>query len=192
MKYEELPVPEAYELQNAGGLVLVCTRGQVRAEASGASSGGSDSLFRYDLAPIAWCCPLDYAPVSRLLLVCDTGHKTYEDLVKSNEFAVALPTPSQIDLVNRTGSVSGRDVDKYAKFGIKAFAAHTIDAQVPEGVAGWLECRLLKVIVEGTSAVVMGEVLYAAARKDFWRERIHYVREGLMFVPGKEFAPERY
>ena len=84
----------------------------------------------------------------------------------------------------KAGSSSGHDEDKYAAYGIRSFEAKRVDARVPEGVAGWLECRLIRVVVEGSSAVVMGEVLHAAAHPDAWKERIHYVREGLMFAPG--------
>lgn len=164
MDYAEVPIAEAYELLNAGGIVLVCTK----------SPGG-----RYDVAPIAWNCPLDYAPASRLILVCDTGHRSYEDLERSGEFAVALPTIAQRDLVEKAGSVSGRDLDKYSSLGLEYFAASRVDARIPAGVAGWLECRLMRVVVEGTSAIVMGEVLFASARPDAWKERLHFVREGV-------------
>jgi len=170
MDYAEIPVADAYELQNAGGLVLICTR-------------GPDG--RYDMAPVAWCCPLDYAPASRLIAVLDTGHRTYSDLSESGEFVVALPSRDQLELVKKAGSVSGSDVDKYAEYGIASFPAETVDARVPGGVAGWLECRLVRIVVEGTSGVVMGEVLRAAARPDAWKERVHYVREGLLFSPGE-------
>jgi flavin reductase (DIM6/NTAB) family NADH-FMN oxidoreductase RutF len=169
MEYAEVPLSEAYELLNPGGLVLVCTR----------SEDG-----RYDLAPVAWNCPLDYSPVSRILFVCDPGHRTYEDLVEAGEFALALPTRDQRELVEKTGSSSGRDLDKYAEYGIEAFAAGKVDALIPAGVAGWLECRLIRVIVEGSSAVVMGEVLRAVSAPDAWKARVHYVREGLWYVPG--------
>jgi flavin reductase (DIM6/NTAB) family NADH-FMN oxidoreductase RutF len=170
MDYADIPIASAYELQNAGGIVLVCTR-------------GPDG--RYDLAPVAWCCPLDYAPASRLIVVMDTGHRTFADLSDSGEFAIALPTRKHLDLVKNTGSVSGSDIDKYDKFSIASFPAQEVDARIPEGVAGWLECRLLRIVVEGTSGVVMGEVLRAAAMPDAWKERIHYVREGLQFSPGE-------
>jgi flavin reductase (DIM6/NTAB) family NADH-FMN oxidoreductase RutF len=169
MDYQEISPTEAYELQNAGGLVLVCTH-------------GPDG--RYDLAPVAWCCPLDYAPVSRLILVCDTGHRSYADLVAAKGFALALPTAAQLGLVMQTGSCSGRDLDKYERYSIASLAAKRVDARIPEDVAGWIECRLHRVVEEGSSAIVMGEVLYAAARPDAWKERLHYVREGLIFTPG--------
>lgn len=169
MEYLDIPVASAYRLLNAGGLILVCTR-------------GADG--RYDLAPVAWNCPLDLEPASRLLFVCDTGHRIFADLSESGEFAIALPTPGQKDLVLKTGSVSGSDRDKYAEFGIAAFPATCVEALIPEKVAGWLECRLLRIVIEGTSAVVMGEVLAARAVPDAWKLRLHYVEEGVWFGPG--------
>jgi len=66
-KYKEIPAGKAYSLQNPGGLILLCTRG----------STPKSSALRYDFAPLAWCTPYEYDPVSKLLLVCDTSHKTF-------------------------------------------------------------------------------------------------------------------
>jgi flavin reductase (DIM6/NTAB) family NADH-FMN oxidoreductase RutF len=170
MSYLEIPPKEAYSLLNCGGLILVCTR----------SSAGC-----YDLAPIAWSCPLDYEPVSRVLFVCDTGHATYENILGSKEFAIALPAFAQREMAMRSGASSGRDADKYEALGIKAFRAREVDAQIPEGVAAWLECRLLDTVQKGTSSIVMGEVLAASAIPDAWRERLHFVSESLSYRPGE-------
>ena len=169
MNYAKVELKSAYTLQNAGGLVLVCTK---------------DRKGSYDLAPVAWCCPLDYEPVSRFLCVLDTGHKTFKDLEKSREFAIALPTPAQKDLVMSCGSVSGSEVDKYVKFGIASFAGHRVDVKIPSGVAGWIECSLIDIVVKGSSAIVMGEALHAEAIESAWNERIHFVEEGKLFRPG--------
>jgi len=169
MKYLEIGLKVAYQLQNAGGLVLICTKGQEG---------------RYDLAPVAWCCPLDYDPVSRLLCVLDIGHKTFKDLEASKEFAIALPTADQKELITRCGSVSGFEVDKYQKFDIAAFAGKRIDVRIPVGVAGWIECGVSGIIVQGTSGVIMGDALHAEAIEDAWRERFHYVSEDTGFRPG--------
>ena len=166
--HTRIPDDQAYELMNTGGIVLLCTKGQ----------------DRYDLAPIAWTCPLDYTPVSKILLVCDVAHRTLEDLRASGEFAVALPAASQRDLVERTGSVSGREADKYASLGLAANRAVSVDVLIPDGVAAWLECRLIHVYMEGTSAIVTGEVIAAFAIPEAWKERLHYVSEGIWYAPG--------
>lgn len=169
MKYAEVGPEKAYALLNCGGVILVCTK----------SRAG-----RYDLAPLAWSCPLDYEPVSRVLFVCDPSHATHENLLASGAFAVALPTPAQIGLVRKTGSVSGRDRDKYAEFSIAAFRAKKMDVLVPEGAAAWLECRLVRTVAEGSVSVVFGEVVHAEAVAGAWRERLHYVSEKLFYAPG--------
>lgn len=168
--YKELPVAEAYELLNPGGLILVCTR----------SPAG-----RYDLAPIAWACPLDYEPSSRILFVCDPAHETWTNLKASGSFVVATPTRAQTELVEAAGSISGRDVDKYERFNIAARRASEVDALVPEGVGAWLECRLRRTVEEGSVSIVMGDVLRAWTGPEAWKDRLHYVREGLMYVPGE-------
>jgi flavin reductase (DIM6/NTAB) family NADH-FMN oxidoreductase RutF len=97
---------------------------------------------------------------------------------------MALPGPAQKDLVFKCGSVSGAEVDKYEAFSIPSFGGRLIDVRVPEGVSGWIECSVSRVVLEGTSALVLGDVLYAAAVEDFWKARLHYVDEGTSFVPG--------
>ncbi len=174
MKYSEIGLKAAYQLQNAGGLTLVCTKGPEG---------------RYDCAPVAWCCPLDYDPVSRFLCVLDTGHKTFKDLEASKEFAIALPTAAQRELITNCGSVSGFDVDKFKEFGIASFAGKRLDLRIPTGVAGWVECRVSGIIVQGTSGIVMGDALHAEALKEAWRERFHHVSEGVGFSPGAPLPP---
>lgn len=169
MEYKVVAPKEAYTLQNAGGLVLICTK-------------GLDG--RYDLAPVAWCCPLDYDPVSRFICVLDISHRTFKDLEVSKEFAIALPGADQKDLVNRCGSISGNDVDKYDELGIEAFRGKSVDVKIPAGVVGWMECSLSGLVLEGTSAIVMGDTLRAEAVEGVWKERIHFVSDGLFFRPG--------
>jgi flavin reductase (DIM6/NTAB) family NADH-FMN oxidoreductase RutF len=170
MDYRDVPIGEAYSLLNCGGIVLVCTR----------SKAGL-----YDLAPVAWACPLDYEPTSRVLFVCDPAHATHENALERREFALALPTFSQRELVNDAGSSSGREGDKYAKLDLASFPASKVDARIPEGVAGWLECRLLRAEPEGSASIVMGEVIAARAVDRAWKLRLHYVSESTYYSPGE-------
>ncbi len=167
--YNEVSLKAAYSLQNAGGLVFVCTK-------------GLDG--RYDLAPVAWSCPLDYEPVSKFLCILDTGHKTWADILEVGRFALAFPSFGQKNLVERCGSVSGFKVDKYEAFSIPAMAGEAVDVRIPEGVAGWVECSLIKTEILGTSGIVYAEALKARALENSWKHRLHYVSEGVYFRPG--------
>jgi flavin reductase (DIM6/NTAB) family NADH-FMN oxidoreductase RutF len=173
MDYRNVPAKEAFSLLTCGGVVIVCTR----------SEAGP-----YDLAPVAWASPLDYEPTSRVLFVCDPAHATHDNLLAQGEFALALPTFEQRGLVNAAGSSSGRGRDKYAELGLASFPAAQVDALIPEGVAGWLECRLLRTVSEGSASIVMGEVLAARAVDEAWKLRLHYVSESLSYAPGPRLS----
>jgi flavin reductase (DIM6/NTAB) family NADH-FMN oxidoreductase RutF len=170
MNYLDIPAPEAHRLICGGGLVLVCTK---------------DDRGGYDIAPVAWTCPLDYEPTSRVLFVCDPHHQTFKNIEDSRAFALALPTPDQRELVKRTGSVSGRDTDKFKAFSIGYFSSEVIDVRIPESCAGWLECRHLRTVSEGSSSIVLGEVVHAKAVAEAWKLRLHYVSENLIYTPGE-------
>lgn len=171
MDYLNIDLAEAYSLLNCGGLSWVCTR----------SARGL-----YDLAPIAWVCPLDYEPVTKLLFVSDPAHATCENAVSSAEFAVALPRPGQREACLRTGSVSGAERDKFEALGIDSFAAEKIDVRLPHGIAGWIECRLIRTVDEGSVRIVMGEAVAARAIAEAWKERLHFVSESVSYRPGAE------
>lgn len=170
MQYKAVPPADAYALQNAGGLVLVCTQG----------IDGD-----YNLAPVAWCCPFDYEPVSRFLVVLDTGHKTFKDIQDRGAFVLALPSSDQKELVKKCGTVSGFRFPKYEKYGIKSFKARKVDAKIPEGVVGWIECKVFDIIIKGTSALVVGDTLHAEAVESAWKNRLHYVGGEIYYSPGE-------
>lgn len=173
-RYQEVPANQAYSLQNPGGLILLCTRGTVP----------HGSTIRYDTAPLAWCTPYEYEPVSKILLVCDTSHKTYRDVQETREFVIALPTSDMLRLVERSGAVSGFQVDKFESLEIPYFMAKEMDIRIPEGVAGWLECSLERIVTEGTSGIVFGSVRRAFALPESWKLRIHYLEESIWYKPG--------
>ena len=149
----------AYELFNGGGVIWVCTRGE-------------DG--RYNLAPIGWNCPLDYDPVSRILFVIDPGHRTFANIKSQGSFAAALPSYFQKDLVERTGSISGAEADKFERFSIPSRRGATVDVRIPEEVAAWVECRLLEIHRIGSVALVAAEVLHAEARKNAWELKLYH------------------
>ncbi len=169
MEYKTINPTDAYKLLNSGGLILVCTLSPEN---------------RYNLAPIAWNCPLDYEPVSRVLFVIDPGHQTFKNLETSREFSLALPTYHQKELVKKTGSVSGSQVDKYKTFAISFHAAADVDARIPDGVAASLDCRLVEILRIGSVAIVAGEVLSARAIPQAWELRLHHGGDELYYRPG--------
>ena len=170
MKYQAVVPAEAYKLLNSGGVVLVCTR----------SSEG-----QYDLAPVAWTCPLDYDPVSRVVIVLDPGHATCVNIMRSGLFALALPTYGQKAMVLKAGALHGHGIDKYAVLGIPSRSAADMDVLIPEGAAGWVECRTLEVRPIGSVVLIAGEITHAEAVEDAWKLRLHHGGGELFYRPGE-------
>ncbi len=120
---------------------------------------------KYNIAPIAWGCPQEINP-PRLLICIDTGHKTFENIVKTKKFVACIPGISQLKLVKNTGSMSGKEVDKFKKFNIKSFTAPETGCKIPDGIIGYLENKVFKIIKIDTTAIVIGNVITAAVNKD--------------------------
>jgi len=154
--YTKVGVNAAYRLIGCGPLVLVSTR---------LSTG------RYDIAPVAWNCPLNDEP-TRVVIVVDKNHQTAANIRRAKQFIVCVPHASQKKLVMDAGSVSGRTLDKFAHFRIAAFSGKKVDALVPCGCVGFIECSLMKTVRTEFADLYIGECVAAAARKDAFRTRL--------------------
>lgn len=147
MEYKKVSKDRIYRLINTGALMLISTRSKNK---------------QHDIAPVAWVCPQEMDP-PRLLMCVDAAHKTFKNIKETGVFTAGIPHASQLNLVEETGSVTGKDADKFSLFTIKTILGPKTGCRVPEGMIGYLECRVKKIInIEGT-AIVVADVLYAAA-----------------------------
>ncbi len=155
-KYGDIPLDSAHRLINHGPVVLVSTR---------------DNEGKYDIAPMAWTSPVRKEP-PKILVVVGKRHKTHENVIAQGEFIVCVPHQSQIDLVAKTGSVSGSDVDKFKEFDIRAFKGRKIDAMIPEGCIGFIECKLYDTVSVEAVDILIGEVVAVSADTSVFKERL--------------------
>ena len=129
--YKTIALSKAYKLLNTGALIVVST---------------SDTSQHHNLAPIAWNCPVEYDPVTQLLLVCDKEHKTFKNITETQKFTVCVPHSSQHRLVTDLGSCSGQDTDKISKYHVTVFKSEQNGYSVPEDMIAYLDCSLLRII----------------------------------------------
>ncbi len=154
--YSELPLERAYRLLNHGPLVLISTR-----------SGEGE----YNIAPIAWNCPVQKDP-TRVLAAVGKSHKTHDNIEQTGEFIVCVPNKNQAELTRDTGSVSGEKCDKFKKFNIKTLNGTKVKGKIPRGVLGYIECKVIKKISTGGVSLIIGEANYAAALKKGFKGRV--------------------
>lgn len=125
---ESVPLPESIRLINHGPTVMVT-----------AAHGG-----RGNVMTAAWTLPLDFDP-PKVLAIIGANSFTRELINASGEFALNVPPQALVKAALGVGSESGRDVpDKFARHGLKTFAAQKIAAPLVEGCVAWLECRVIR------------------------------------------------
>ena len=83
----------------------------------------------------------------------------------SGAFGLCLPGAALVDLTNAVGSTSGREIDKFARYGIAAERGPILGLPVIEsGCSAWLECRAIREPhTEAAYDTWFGEVVAAAA-----------------------------
>lgn len=82
MKKNYIDLPEAYKFVTPGVPVLIGTKGK--------------NPGQYNLAPIAWNCPLDYEPVTKVLFVSDPAHQTALNAKREGRFAFCIPLSDSV------------------------------------------------------------------------------------------------
>lgn len=119
---------------------------------------------RRNIMAAAWSMPVEFTP-PRVAVVIDKSTFTRELVAASGGFALCLPALPLADLTYAVGSCSGREVDKFHRFGIAAGAGPVLGLPVLEaGCAAWLECRLIpEPHTEQAYDTCFAEVVAAAA-----------------------------
>jgi flavin reductase (DIM6/NTAB) family NADH-FMN oxidoreductase RutF len=97
---------------------------------------------RRNVMAAAWSMPVEFVP-PRIAVVVDKRTYSAELVRASGVLALNLPCRAQADLVTTVGNTTGRDGDKFARFGIGAFAGPLLGLPLVEGCVAWMECRVL-------------------------------------------------
>lgn len=79
----------------------------------------------------------------KVALVVDRSTLTRELIEASGRFTLNLPCRAQAQTTLDVGSVSGREVDKFARFGLATLPGSRGEAPLVAGCVGWLECRVI-------------------------------------------------
>ncbi|MFC4274720.1 flavin reductase family protein [Achromobacter aloeverae] len=129
-RFTPVQLEHASRLLNHGPTVLVTS-----------AAGGKRNIMS-----AAWSMPVEFAP-PRIAVVIDKSTYTRELVMASGHVGICVPGAAFADKVYAVGSTSGRDLGPQDKF--DAYAIPTVTGPVlglplvEEGVAAWLECRLI-------------------------------------------------
>ena len=123
----DVELAKAYRLLNHGPVTLVTF------EHKGASN----------VMAAAWVMPADFDP-PKLLLVLDRNTYSRDLLESSGTFVINLPCRRQAEFTLAVGSCSGREQDKFARFGITPQRARVVQAPIVPDCLAYLECRVIE------------------------------------------------
>lgn len=151
---QSIPLETAHRLLGCGSVVLVT-----------ATVKGRSSIM-----PAAWVTPLSIRPP--LVGVCiNQAHFTAELVKRSEQFGLSIPSFELLQQVQYCGSVSGRDVDKWAQTGLRQAEPHEIEVPLIEECIAHLECGVVRAVDITDHTLFIGQVLYAAAEEGIFSDR---------------------
>lgn len=171
-----VPLDKASRLLNHGPTVLV------------ASSDGEQR----DVMAAAWNMPLDFMP-PKVAVVIDKATYSRGLIEASGEFVLAVPCAAQLEMVVGVGRTSGRELDKFAHYGLQTAPAAQVRAPLIEGCLAWLECRVYpEPHNQQTYDLFLAEVVAAWAEDwafadGHWRDQAEPARRALHHLGGGQF-----
>lgn len=144
---------------------------------------------RVNVAPIAWVTPVA-EDVPAVALAVDRDTYTHQCIEYCREAVLNVPPPEMAELVMELGSVSGRNVDKVSRFGLRTIASTRVRPPRLSNCIGWLECRVMDSRDVGEVRLYIMEVLEYESRDDVstvWGWDLNKVSP-LLHVGGSLFA----
>ena len=149
-----------------------------------------------NIMTMGWHTMMSFTPALIGCYLWPENH-SFEMVRKSKECVINIPTVDLADVVVEIGNTSGRDVDKFAKFGLTAAAATKVRAPLIAECYASLECKVEDTRLVKTYAFFILKVVkaHAPARPKYPRT-LHYRGEGVFMVSGqsvsfrKKFKPE--
>ena len=121
-----------------------------------------------------------------------TANRSRHLIEKSGECVVNVPTVDIAREVVGIGNISGRSVDKFAKFGLTAVPATEVSAPLIGECYASYECRLVDTTLARDYSLFIFDVVkgHAAARPKYPRT-IHYRGSGVFMVSGENTSRYR-
>ena len=169
MAKRSLPLGEVYRLLEPGPVVLLATARNGRANAM----------------TLSWQTMMEFEPPLVGCIVSDRN-QTFGTLRETRECTLNVPTVELARAVVGCGNASGRDVDKFAKFGLTAVASAKVGAPRIEECYANLECRIADARMVAKYGLFVLEVVAAWIDRGVRQPRtLHHAGRGVFVVDGE-------
>jgi flavin reductase (DIM6/NTAB) family NADH-FMN oxidoreductase RutF len=169
---KDFPVSEVRRFLEPGPIVLV----------SSAWKG------RTNIMTMGWYTVMEFTP-SLVGTMIAGGNHSFGLIRRSRECVINVPTVDLAPTVVDIGNCSGRNVDKFARFGLTASKAEKVKAPLIAECFASFECHLADARLVDKYNFFVWEVVKAhVARAPRFPKTIHYRGDGLFMLSGPTTA----
>ena len=169
---KQLALKKAFTLIEPGPVVLVTT-----------ACGG-----KMNVMTISWTMVMDFTP--RFAMLTGAWNYSCEALLKTKECVIALPGAGLLRTAVRVGTCSGRETDKFAKFGLTPQPAKLVKAPLLKECIANIECRVVDHIREH-DIFVLDAVAAWTDGKPVAGRMVHAVGDGTFILDGRRVNHKR-
>lgn len=169
MKKKSLPLAQVYRLLEPGPVVLLTTVGTKRP----------------NVMTMSWHMMIDFEPP---LVGCVVSNRdyTFDILRKTKECVINIPTVKLIRQVIGCGNTSGKNIDKFRKFGLTPSTASQVGAPLIDECFASLECKVVDIRMMSKYNIFILEVVKAwIDRSKKYPKTIHHFGRGNFMVAGR-------
>jgi flavin reductase (DIM6/NTAB) family NADH-FMN oxidoreductase RutF len=139
-----------------------------------------------NIMTMGWHMVMEFTP-SLVSCMISSGNHSFEMIRRSRQCVINLPTADLAATVVKIGNSSGRDIDKFAEFGLTAQPASEVRAPLIEECYANFECRLVDAGQVKKYNVFIFEVVKAhVATSPKTPKTIHYRGDGEFMISGSE------
>ncbi|HEY0851940.1 MAG TPA: flavin reductase family protein [Bradyrhizobium sp.] len=169
-KKKDFPVHNVRRFLEPGPIVLV-------------SSAHKDQA---NIMTMGWHMVMEFSPALVGCLISGANHS--HDLIRnSRQCVINIPTVDIAETVVKIGNTSGRDIDKFAEFGLTAKSGTHVRAPLIEECYANFECILADAAWVNKYNVFVFEVVKAhVATSPKVPKTIHYRGDGEFMISGEE------
>ncbi len=172
MSKRTLPLSRVYRLLEPGPVVLVTTSRKGRA----------------NVMAMSWHAMMEFEPPLVGCVISNRNH-TFGLLRSTRECVINIPTVALAAKVVGCGNTSGRNCDKFAKFGLTVAPASTVAVPLIRECYASLECRVVDTRLVTRYNFFVLEVLKAWTDPAVKSPRtIHHIGMGRFRVAGRTIA----
>lgn len=163
---ETLELSKAFTLIEPGPVVLVTT-----------NDGRKDNVMT-----ITWTMVMDFS--ATFAITTGPWNHSYAALRDTKECVISIPTVELLDTAVGVGTCSGKDTDKFERFGLTPIKATHVRAPLIKECLANIECRVVDIIDRHSIVVLEGIAAYFdSARAE--KRTIHAVGDGTFIVDGR-------